>query len=73
VHWRDGGETDLDNLILLCGRHHRLLHEQHWQLCGRLSQPESVEFRRPDGRAITPYRPPVLDPAVRERFLVSVS
>ncbi len=26
-HWRDGGTTTLDNLCLLCTRHHRLLHE----------------------------------------------
>jgi len=73
VHWADGGETDLDNLILLCSRHHHLLHEHHWQIYGRPSQPESIQFRRPDGRAITPYVPPPLDARVRERFLVSTS
>jgi hypothetical protein len=26
-HWADGGRTSLDNLILLCPFHHRLLHE----------------------------------------------
>jgi len=26
-HWADGGETSLDNTILLCGHHHRRLHE----------------------------------------------
>jgi hypothetical protein len=26
-HWADGGETNLDNLITLCGFHHRLVHE----------------------------------------------
>lgn len=27
VHWAHGGETDPDNCVRLCGRHHRLLHE----------------------------------------------
>ncbi len=26
-HWADGGATRLDNLVLLCRHHHRLLHE----------------------------------------------
>ena len=26
-HWANGGETSLDNLILLCPTHHRLVHE----------------------------------------------
>ena len=27
MHWADGGETSLDNIRLICNRHHRLLHE----------------------------------------------
>jgi hypothetical protein len=27
VHWADGGTTDLDNLVLLCGQHHVLIHQ----------------------------------------------
>jgi hypothetical protein len=32
VHWPQGGPTDLDNLTLLCRRHHWLVHEGGWQL-----------------------------------------
>jgi hypothetical protein len=27
VHWANGGETSLDNLVGLCHHHHRLMHE----------------------------------------------
>jgi hypothetical protein len=30
--WQHGGATDLDNLVLLCRRHHVLCHEGGWQL-----------------------------------------
>ena len=49
-HWARGGETKLDNLVLLCTHHHRLLHEGGFGVCrqgdGRLV------FRRPDGRVV---------------------
>ena len=32
VHWADGGPTDLPNLVLLCKRHHRMVHEGGWQV-----------------------------------------
>jgi hypothetical protein len=32
VHWIRGGTTDLDNLVLLCHRHHWMVHEGGWQL-----------------------------------------
>ena len=31
-HWIDGGSTNLENMILLCGRHHRMVHEGDWQI-----------------------------------------
>jgi hypothetical protein len=49
VHWADGGPTDVDNLITLCGFHHRLLHSAGWAISG---DPQGdVEFIRPDGSA----------------------
>jgi hypothetical protein len=32
VHWTHGGATDLSNLILLCHRHHWMVHEGGWKL-----------------------------------------
>jgi hypothetical protein len=32
VHWIHGGSTNLDNLVLLCHRHHRMVHEDNWQI-----------------------------------------
>jgi hypothetical protein len=32
VHWLDGGPTSTDNLLLLCGHHHRLVHAGPWRL-----------------------------------------
>ncbi|KAE8762835.1 HNH endonuclease signature motif containing protein [Georgenia thermotolerans] len=32
LHWADGGLTVLTNMVLLCGTHHRLLHEGRYSL-----------------------------------------
>ncbi len=32
VYWSQSGRTDLANLVLLCGRHHTLVHSQGFQL-----------------------------------------
>jgi len=32
VHWIEGGATTLGNMILLCHRHHRMVHEGGWQI-----------------------------------------
>lgn len=47
IHWIDGGPTDLDNLITLCGYHHRLLHNAHWKISG--DPRHGVDFVRPNG------------------------
>jgi hypothetical protein len=49
VHWIHGGTSDLDNLILLCHRHHWMVHEGGWQIVrgddGRmLTVPPTVTF-----------------------------
>lgn len=49
-HWCDGGETRLDNLVLLCRHHHRLLHQQGYEIVKRGEQ--QFEFLTPDGDAM---------------------
>jgi hypothetical protein len=49
-HWCTGGETSLDNLVLLCRHHHRLVHEGGYSV--RRTSASRLEFRRPDGRLI---------------------
>jgi len=47
-HWIDGGGSDLPNLVLLCHRHHWLVHEGLWQI-----------VKQQDGNYLTvppPYR-----------------
>jgi hypothetical protein len=52
VHWIHGGTTDLANLILLCHRHHWMVHEGNWQIVrsddGKmLTIPPTVTFGPP--------------------------
>jgi hypothetical protein len=47
VHWARGGETRLDNLTLLCGEHHRSLHEGGFTITAQGRQ--TFVFRDPDG------------------------
>ena len=47
IAWTRGGATNLDNLVLLCTRHHWMVHEGKWQL-----------FRTPNGR-LQVLRPPI--------------
>lgn len=55
VHWADGGRTALNNLVLLCRRHHRMLHEGGFRLEMNGNGPA---FRRPDGLPLEGRGPP---------------
>ena len=52
VWWRNGGRTDLDNLILLCFFHHRLVHEHGWRV--HRTESGSLRWVEPDGRRYQP-------------------
>ena len=47
-YWRHGGGTDLDNLVLLCSRHHHLVHQQRLDL--KLLHDAQLCVTWPDGR-----------------------
>ena len=55
-HWADGGATRLDNLVLLCRRHHRAVHEEGFAV--RMGATGEAEFHWPDGRPL-PAGPPL--------------
>ncbi|MDA3643291.1 HNH endonuclease [Saccharopolyspora indica] len=59
VSWVDGGSTELSNMVMLCGHHHRTVHSQRWEITVRdglpaFIPPPAVDLARtprPGGRA----------------------
>ena len=49
-HWAEGGDTSLENLILLCGHHHRLIHATPWTI--QRTGPATFDFHPPPGRQL---------------------
>ena len=49
-HWSEGGKTNLENAILLCGSHHRTLHEGGFKI--KRNFEGDWYFTRPDGRPL---------------------
>jgi hypothetical protein len=52
--WAGGGNTDLNDGVLLCARHHRIIHHTDWHV--RLSQDGTPEFIPP--KTIDPQQRP---------------
>lgn len=69
IHWAEGGPTNLDNLVTLCGFHHRLIHKKGWEIAG--SPNDTLTFFDHLGREFTPARPR-FDPGHRDRLLGSI-
>jgi hypothetical protein len=66
-HWSQGGETNLDNLVSLCRRHHRLVHEPGYSV--RFDEDGEARFTNQYGIAIpsVPRSPPSNRDALRDR------
>jgi hypothetical protein len=58
-HWAEGGETNPDNLLILCRAHHWAVHEGGLRVEGRA--PHGLVFHRPDGSLlpVCPVRFPI--------------
>jgi hypothetical protein len=66
-HWARGGQTSLDNLILFCWAHHRLVHEGGYTI--EHNTDGGVRFRNRHGIAVPsiPRPPPGNADALREQ------
>ena len=75
-HWAGGGETRFDNLVLLCRRHHRAVHEEGFTVeivgsgdprVSERSDGTNIRFHWPDGRPFpeVPPAPKLPDDPVR--------
>jgi Domain of unknown function (DUF222) len=56
-HWIDGGDTSVENCVLLCETHHRHVHCTGWEI---LIHPDHVDFIPP--AIIDPARRPLRNP-----------
>ncbi|MFP3396344.1 DUF222 domain-containing protein [Brevibacterium sp. SIMBA_078] len=73
--WSQGGRTDLDNLILLCRRHHTVVHKYQLRIertgadfAGAMRGPAAFAFYLPDGSQLLP-----LESRVRGRMMFNTA
>jgi hypothetical protein len=59
VHWAKGGKTERSNLVLLCNRHHRFVHEEGWSITG--DPDRELRFSSPDGLVLVSTPVPLDD------------
>ncbi len=57
-YFRNGGPTDIQNLVPLCTKHHHLAHEGRWKLS--LDWARNLTITQPDGTTMTTGPPKVL-------------
>ncbi len=66
--WSRQGKTEVPNLVLVCHRHHRLVHEGGWTLAGNPDNLTGLVFTRPDGRVVATEPAPCTQ-TVRDRLV----
>ena len=59
--YSQGGPTTLTNGVLLCGHHHRLIHQGHWKI--HLTPDQLPQFTPPDW--IDPHQQPLRNHRIR--------
>ena len=68
-HWANGGETAVEQLMLLCSKHHTLVHEGGFRIDRDFQ--DNWSFFRPDGIAVPDcgyHARDMLDDGVSERY-----
>ena len=65
-HWAHGGETSLENLVLLCYQHHRVVHEGGYTVEGDAAS--GIRFRNRHG-VVWPLAPPRPPPGLADDLL----
>lgn len=65
VEWEHGGTTSIDNGLMACRRHHRMVHKPGYRL--KLLPDGTTELSRPDGTTQTSHPRGVVSPSLWRR------
>ena len=52
--WDSGGRTDLENLVLVCKKHHGMVHRKGWSMTGNPNRSSPSRSDRP-GHGVAPF------------------
>jgi hypothetical protein len=62
--WRNGGTTDLHNLLPVCSKHHHRIHDERWHV-HRLGPQRELRITLPSGQVLTAGPPARASPSDR--------
>ena len=62
THWSNGGETETQNLVALCARHHRAHHLGLIGITGNANQPNTMIYTDQHGKQIDTTPAPIITP-----------